>query len=239
MPPIVPSPPAKPWEADELIQSLEQRRDEFHSMRALARVDYSGPDGKNGFQEAILVQRPDRLRLETLSFLGAILIVTVNDKEIIGYQPREGVYVRGQCTEANLLRYTQIPLELNEITALLLGVPPVDIAAPWRQEGNSLIFTPPGQIKNRVSFETAQPVPTKWERFNSAGAIELSVTFADYVSTSAGLFPSTLLLDSPSKGTKLEIHYQEPELNASIPSDFFSQQKPPDAKELPIESLGS
>ena len=49
--------------------------EQFRSLRALAQVDYAGPEGKHGFQEAVLVQRPDRLRLETLTFLGAILIV--------------------------------------------------------------------------------------------------------------------------------------------------------------------
>jgi hypothetical protein len=37
----------------------------------------------------------------------------------------------------------------------------------------------------------------------------------------------------------LEITYQEPELNASIPPELFSQQKPANAKELPMESIGS
>ena len=118
-PPILPRLPAPQWESAKLIEALSQRRAQFSSLRALARISYAGPEGKHGFDEAVLVQRPDRLRLETLTMLGAILIVTANDKEIIGYHPREGVLVRGQSSKANLLRYTQIPLELDEITALL------------------------------------------------------------------------------------------------------------------------
>ena len=188
--PTAPSLPGKQWEAGELIKSLTQRQEQLRSVRALARVDYAGPKGKNGFQEAILVQRPNRLRLETLSFLGSILIVTVNDKEIVGYHPREGVYVRGQRSKANIVRYTQIPLELDEITTLLVGLPPVNPAAPSRQEGNSLVFSDNGQKKDAVTFELSQPVPTKWERFNSAGSVELKVQFTDYISTPAGLFSS-------------------------------------------------
>ena len=60
---------------------MSQRVQQFRSIKGLAQVDYTGPDGKHGFQEAVLVQRPDRLRLETLSFSGAILIVTANSKE--------------------------------------------------------------------------------------------------------------------------------------------------------------
>ena len=79
-PPAKPQLPAKQWQADELIDSLSNVNEQFRTLRALARLDYAGPDGKGNVQEAVLVQRPDRLRLETLTFLGAVLIVTVNDE---------------------------------------------------------------------------------------------------------------------------------------------------------------
>jgi outer membrane lipoprotein-sorting protein len=237
--PPEPQLPAPKWEAAELIKSIAQRREQFRSVRALAQVDYAGPDGRYSFQEAVVVQRPDRLRLETLSYLGAILIVTVNDKEIVGYHPREGVFVRGRRSKENLLRYTKIPLELDEMTSLLVGLPPVEPSAPWKQEGNTLIFSQDGHKKDALAFESQQPVPTKWERFNASGAVELSVRFSDYVSTPAGLFPSKISIEAPLQKKKLEIRYQEPELNSKIPSDLFTQQKPPHAQEVPIEAIGS
>ena len=111
-----------------LEDAWQEYREQLRSLRSLARVDYAGPDGKGNVQEAVLVQRPDRLRLETLTFLGAVLIVTVDNNEIVGYHPREGIFVRGERTKENLLRYTQIPLELSEITSLLMGLAPVDAA---------------------------------------------------------------------------------------------------------------
>jgi hypothetical protein len=230
--------PAKDWATGELIESLNQRNQQFRSLRALARLDYAGPDGKGNVQEAVLVQRPDRLRLETLTFLGAVLIVTVNDKEIIGHHPREGIFVRGPRTKENLLRYTQIPLELDEITALLLGLPPVDTRAPRRQEGSTLVFSPNGRKQDAVTFESQLPVPTKWERFNDAGAVELSARFLDYISTPAGSFPSKIQVEAQLQKRKLEIRYQEPEINASLPPEIFTQEKPAHAQELRLETLG-
>lgn len=221
-----------------MIDSISRRREQFLSVRALAQVNYAGPEGKHGFQEAVLIQRPDRLRLETLSYLGAILIVTANDKEIIGYHPREGVFVRGPRTKENMLRYTQIPLELDEITALLIGLPPVEASTP-KQEGNTLVFSGGGQKKDAVTFESQQPVPTKWERFNGNGAVEMTAQFSDYISTPAGLFPSKITIEARAQKKKVEIRYREPELNAKIPADLFTQQKPPHAEEVPIETIGS
>ena len=238
VPPTPAKIPAIHWQAEELIGAVRRRQEEFRSLRALARVDYVGPEGKRQFQEAILVQRPDRLRLETLSFLGAILIVTVNDREIVGYQPRDDLFVRGRPSRENLFRTIQIPLELDEITALLLGLPPVDPIAPPRLEGNALVFLSDGQKRDAVAFESRMAVPTKWERFNGTGEVRLSAQFADYVSTPAGLFPSKISVNAPFQGKKLEIRYEQPELNVSLQAGLFSQQKPANVKELPFEALG-
>ena len=237
--PPLPQLPAPKWESAKLIESITRRRDQVRSLRSLARVTYAGPEGKHGFDEAVLVERPDRLRLETLSMLGAVLIVTANAKEIIGYHPREGVLVRGESSKLNLLRYTKLPLELNEITALLAGLPPVDASVPWRQEGNALLFSPNGNLKDSVAFESAQPVPTQWQRFNGGGKVELAAQFAEYVQTPAGLFPTKISVEAPLQGKKLEIRFQQPELNATIPAESFSQQKPAHVQEIPIELIGS
>lgn len=237
--PPVPRLPAPQWESAQLIESITLRRAQFRTLRSLARIDYAGPDGKQGFDEAVLIERPNRLRLETLSMLGAILIVTANDKEIVGYHPRDAVFVRGESSKANLLRYTQIPLELDEITMLLAGLPPVDAATPWRQEGNSLMFSPNGRVKDAVAFESQLAVPTQWQRFNGSGAVELTAQFSDYITTPAGLFPSKINVEAPLQGKKVEIHFKEPELNATIPAESFSQQKPPHVQEIPIELIGS
>jgi len=238
-PPALPQLSAPKWESSKLIDSMVERRQQFRTLRALARVNYAGPEGKHGFDEAVLVQRPDRLRLETLTMLGAILIVTANDKEIIGYHPREGALVRGSSSKENLRRLTQIPLELDEITALLLGLPPVESTSPWRQEGNSLIFSPGGRLKDTLNFDSQLPVPTRWQRFNGGGALELTALFSDYITTPAGLFPSKINVEAPQQGKKMEIRFQEPEFNTTIPADSFSQQKPAHVQEFPIEMIGS
>lgn len=237
-PPTAPAGPGKRWQASDLIDAIALRRSQFRSLRALARVDYSGPDGKTGFQEAILVQRPDRLRLETLTILGAILIVTVNDKEIVGYHPREGLFLRGERTKENLFRYTQIPLELDEITMLLVGLPPVDAKLTWRQEESGVVFSADGRKTDFVAFESEQAVPTLWERFDDTGAVTLSARFSDYRKTAQGLFPSRIFVEAPPQRRKLDIRFEEPELNAALPAELFFQDKPVHAQELSIEALG-
>jgi hypothetical protein len=167
------------------------------------------------------------------------MIVTVNDNEILGYLPREDAFLRGQPSKENLRRLTKIPLllEVQEITALLLGLPPVNTGATPQQDGNSLSFPAADGGEDIVAFETNDAVPTRWERRNG-GEAEITVKFSDYAETSAGLFASKISIESATPKRRLEIRYQEPELNATLPAEIFSQQKPANVKELPIEALG-
>ncbi len=238
-PPPAANLPVPHWEASQLIESLQQRRAQIRSVRALAQVEYSGPDGKHSFQEAVIVQRPDELRLETLSFLGAIAIVTANRKEMVGYHPRDGVFVRGNPTKDNLRRYTQIPLGLEEITMLLVGLPPVDPKERPTQEGNSLVFSVKGGERDVVAFDSPQPVPTSWQRLGTDGKVELSAQFSDYISTSSGLFPTRVVFQANLQNKQVQIHYEQPEINTAVAPELFSQQIPADVQEVPIEALGS
>jgi len=231
-------PPAAGWTADKLAGILAQREQQFKSLRSLASVHYRGPEGTQGFQEAVLVQRPDKARLETLTLLGAILIVTVNADQIAGFHPREGLYLRGKSSKENLFRYTRIPLELHEMTRLLIGLPPVKNSADWQITGGSLYRELNGQGKEIVVFDLTREVPIRWYRLGSDGSPELSAAFDDFSSTPAGLFPAKITLEAQPQKRSLEIVYQEPEVNVEIAPSLFVQEKPASAQEVPIEALG-
>ena len=221
-----------------MVGALQSRRDQLQSLKAVARVNYASGNAKQSFQEAVLVARPDRLRLETLSILGAVFIVTANGQEVAAYDPRGGTYIHGRGTKATLARFTQLPLELEEITALLLGLPRVDPAGVKQQDGNAVIVPSQQGRSDRVSFESDQPVPTRWERKNGQGQVELSATFAAYIQTPAGLFPTSMTIDLPLNKRRVEIRYEQPELNTAIANELFVQAKPANVKEYPIEALG-
>jgi hypothetical protein len=230
-------PPAAGWTADKLAGILSRREQQFQSLRALALVNYRGPEGRQGFQEAILVQRPDKARLETLSGLGAILVVTVNADRIAGLHPREGIFVHGKSSKENLFLYTRIPLELQEMTRLLLGLPPVANSTDWKIGGNSLYREVNGQKKEIVAFDLEREIPIRWYRLGPDGKAELSAAFDSFATAGGGLFPSKIVVEAAGQERTLEIAYQEPEVNVKIDPSLFVQQKPPNAKEYPIEAL--
>jgi len=224
--------------AQELAQSLIQRTAELKSLRTLAGVYYSGSDGKGSFQEVVLVHRPDRLRLETLSPMGALLILTASADEIAGFHTREGVFYRGKSSPENLYRFTQIPLGVEEVTAVLMGLPPVAGEGEWKNEGPSIGRDLGGGWKETVTFHPSQLLPIRWQRLDPAGRVEMSARFSDFTTTPAGQFPLKIVLEAPAQQSRLEITYKEPELNVDLAAALFIQQKPESAREVPLDSLG-
>lgn len=222
----------------ELVRSLARRNDQVRSLRSLAKVTYWGRDERGSFQAAILVRRPDRLRLEMFSLWGAMVILTADANEVVGFHTREGTFYRGKSSKESLVRYTRIPLELRDLTSLLVGLPPVEVQGRW--EGGE------DRIQRRLSrggseviiFEPTMGIPIQWELSDPDGEVVLSAVFSDFVSTPTGSIPLSISLESATQERRLEIRYDEPELNVTLPASLFVQQRPPHVRELPLESLG-
>jgi hypothetical protein len=172
--------------------------------------------------------------------LGAIFILTADGDEVVGFDPRKGVLYRGTASKKNLVRYTLIPLELIDLTSLLMGLPPVEIEGSWKGGGLRIEWSLSGGGSEVVTFDSTMGIPVGWERLGSDGELELSAVFSDFVSTPVGPFPLKISLESNSgsQEERFEIHYQDPEVNVAIPDSFFVQQRPDRIREVPLESLG-
>jgi hypothetical protein len=230
--------PQKVWQPGERLQALAERDRQFRSLRALARVNYAGKDGRASFDEAILVQRPDRLRLETLTSVGALLVVTIDGKEIVGFHPREGLFYRGESSRRNIFRLTRLPLDLEEWTSLLFGIPPGGARGGWREAGPLVQRQLDGGEREIAEFHPNWPAPSRWERASADGTVILRATFSDFLATPHGPFPLRISLEAPAEERRFEIRYQAPDLNVEIPGPVFVQEKPASAREVPLESLG-
>jgi hypothetical protein len=170
--------------------------------------------------------------------LGTVLIVTADADEVVGFHLREGIFYRGKSSKANLFRFTQVPLELSELNFLLMGLPPVEIQGNWEGEIDSISRMLPGGGWEEVTFHRESRLPTGWKRSDPDGNVDLSAVFSDFSSTPSGPFPLKISVESNVQEQRLEIRYQDPEINASLPLSLFVQQKPSTAREIHLDSLG-
>jgi hypothetical protein len=70
------------------------------------------------------------------------------------------------------------------------------------------------------------------------GTPEVSAVFDNFSPTPGGPFPLKIIVETARQQRRLEVTYQEPEINVEISPALFFQEKPANAKEIPIEALG-
>jgi len=220
------------------LNRLIGRNEKLKSLRSLAQISYRAGSKKGGFQGVIVVDRPERLRLEAIAMFGTALIVTADASAVTGFHPRENRFYRGESSKENLFRYTQVLLDLEELSALLLGMPPVAPGAPWEITRNIAQRRLRDGSLDIVELNDQTGIPVRWERFARNGQIQFSAAFQELAKTAVGLFPLKISFAAPALGRLFEVRYDEPEINAVLSDSLFVQSMPDDAVEVPLESLG-
>jgi hypothetical protein len=119
-----------------------------------------------------------------------------------------------------------------------LGLPPPAPGGEWKSDGSSIVRELKGGWKETVAFHPSELIPARWRRLNPEGKVELSAEFGEYTSTPAGRFPLKISLEAPLQQRRLEIRYQDPELNVNLAAALFAQKKPENAREVPLGSPG-
>ncbi len=227
-------PPALP--DPRLASRLAERSQALQSLRSLARVNYRVSREKGSFDAAVLVRRPHRLRLEAFSVVGASLIVTVDDGHVTGFLPSQARYYRGRTSRENLFRATQILLELDEMVALLMGLPPVDSGAGWDAKSLALRRTRADGGADVLTFDPEGKAPTGWRRVGPDGEPRYVATFEDFSDTPFGRFPLKITLETPPLQRFYQIRYDQPELNIALPESHFVQKLPEGVVRVPLPS---
>src|ERR1043166_9280100 len=137
------APRLRPTTADELLDALAARRAAVTTLRSRARLR-SGVSGV-WIREALLVRRPDAVRVDVLSPFGLALAVGVRGDLLWAYPPARGTRYEGPATPTNLVSLLGAPVAVADIVDVLLGVPPArdPIAPPL------LSATPEGEYRLR------------------------------------------------------------------------------------------
>jgi outer membrane lipoprotein-sorting protein len=116
--------PAATPTAAQLLDALTERRAAVQTVRGFAQIAYESGGENIGARHAVLVRRPDHFRLEVLSPFGALAVIASDAHELVVYARREAKIYRGPATAKSVAAYTQVPVDVADVAAILLGTPP-------------------------------------------------------------------------------------------------------------------
>jgi hypothetical protein len=185
-------------------------------------------------REALLVRRPDAVRVDVFSPFGLALALGVHGSLLWAYPPGEATCYQGPASPANVTRILGAPLAVADLVDILLGGPPA--RAPTAPP--DLSVTPEGEYRLAVPFGPG--VQTIWFAGDThavlrveerrEGAVVLLVAFGDHRDG----FPRTLDLGAPAVGAAARLTYAEVETNPSLDATLFAPPLAP--RVLPLEA---
>lgn len=220
--------------ADDLVAQVAAKREKLTSLRARARL-------RSGFagmwtRKALLVERPDRVRIDVLSPFGLAMALGAQGSRLWVYPVNEAVVYEGPADSQQIARFLGAPLSLQDLVNILLGVPPVrkPTSAPRLEKTQALYrLTLPladgaqvlGFAPDTLELRTVEEV--------RGGNVLLKVAFDDYEQG----FARSVEVSAPLIGASAKVAYDAVEQNVPIDPSIFN---PPDVgKKLPLEAVTS
>lgn len=228
VPPTRPLPPDDPRPqafVDDLADLAEQRR----SLRGVARLAVDSEDGEVSIRanQRLVIERPDRLRIEVLGFLSATAAVLATDGERYEFfLADDRSYQSGPVHPHLLWEVSRIALPPKEVVDLLLGAPLPDVEY---RLGPALVFgdgrievmlvDPEGKQLRTVSFDK-MGLLRRVDVF-ARGRVAWTAHFDDYAGVDERFFAHTLFVEFISARTTAEVSLREVEINPDLQVDVF------------------
>ena len=197
-------------------------------LKGVAKVRVKTADEKFSVKELIVAQRPDLLRLETLSPLGHPQFFAVaNGEELYLFSPSENTFYYGDTSPQNM-SFLPLNLSLENVVPLVLGgIPLIDYDTEhvgcqvindfysvqlWGEDENTRQVLTVG-LENLTVMAS--------EIYHNREELYFSAQFEDYEVIGEVLFPKKITVFMPRDNTTVTIKYKQLEFLAEIdPAEF-------------------
>jgi outer membrane lipoprotein-sorting protein len=235
--PTVPPVVTPPVSAENLLERLADSATAFTSLEGMAKVRISTEARTQSVTEVLFAEKPDRLRLETLSPFGQPLLVMATDgKQIEVLVPGEGKLYRDDFTLAHLQRLTRLPLQLTDLVHLLLYQVPVigheRLSVAPVAEGETLLTLYAAEGR-RQELRFDRLLRLTGAAYYRGDELLLQVAYDRFTGESRP-FPLTASLAMPASKTEATVAFTEVRTNVAIPAERFRLTPPRGVEVLPF-----
>jgi hypothetical protein len=216
--------------AGPLLQALEQRRQSFTGLKAMASVEVVKRGGKRTLENVgIVLDGQRRFRIEAFGPLGQSTLALVWDgRELFARLPGNDRVVREG--PAGLERLLGEGLEVQELCAILSGNLPAIVPSSGArlfcgQAGDCMLELSQGDSVRRVSVRFPSDPGSKPKLVSQAlyrsGKLVYQTRFEGTAEIAHYLLPMTLVIENPDKKLLLTIVYNDAEVNVPISDEAF------------------
>lgn len=234
-------------DANVLLRAHDSMRARVTSLRAEARVDQRGHDGRIRGTVLMFVERPNHVRFDAMTQFGPAAILTSDGETFSLTDLRENRFLVGPTCPINIARLIGIPLSGDDIGRMLLGGPPTlphATATLTLTDDNLYRITeraPDGSWQEmdytiREVDAHAQPLEQRLrlmraESHDASGATVFKVLYDDYRVLPLGemgvAMPFEVKFFDMRRDSDVVIRFESIDLNVTVPEGAFQQTPPP------------
>jgi len=223
-------------ERQSLLENvLSRRAEKIKSLRGILHVRYARGLKSGKASLAVVLQKPDSLRMESFAEFGSTLFqMAVEKSTLIFYWPHEKKYFQGLATRNIMAEHLGIALDPNEVVNLLMA------DCSWNQEEDSLYQKKSSQwvlkgTSQEIIFEEKEGsiLPFECTSFDVGGRPDYRVTYEDYTLIQKEWMPRKILMQFWDPKIRLQIQIEELEINPrKMDKTIFQLHIPDETKHL-------
>ena len=224
----------------DIFSSLQRRNDAVRSLRGFANVRYGssifgGVFGARG-ETTFAVKRPYHLRIDSLSDFGLYnsqIAIVRGDLTILW--PGDNSYYRRLADSRAMERYLMIDLNPEQAIEILLGRVPMEDEEEYgvRELKKGRRFLLQGEHGEVIVESKDGPyLPVQYTAYDTDGLMKYRIDYSDYRRERDVLFAGHLLVRFFDPRSRIEIFYNEVEINPTLEDKLFEIKLPNDAKQL-------
>lgn len=188
-------------------------------VRALADLHLDSPTGSGKLREVILVERPARLRLETLNLLGQTQALLVTDGGRFGFYDGRA-FERGAVEPGLLLGRLGLDLEPEEAVRVLLAAPVLSGEPP--QAVFALGAERVAQFaRQRIRFAADGDLRAV-ESLDEYGELRWAAEYRGWRDVDGGRYPFDMHLRFPRSRVDARLELDEVDLNPALAPALFT-----------------
>ena len=205
---VVPPPSTDPPSPEYILQRIQQKDRTRTGLQGTAKVFIDAPNGKYVRNVAVVVERPDRLRLEAIPYFGTPdFLLSVNDGILKVFLPGEGHFYIGRSTKENFFSFFRIMLDAEEIIPLLTGaLPPIipgtaELSGAMTGVEYRIDVTNNGNIASSLWVDLEHEAVKRITLYDANGNTLYSAAYDDHLPVGETLFPHKIMIsmDKPKK----------------------------------------
>ncbi|HEX5658841.1 MAG TPA: DUF4292 domain-containing protein [Polyangiales bacterium] len=214
-----------------------QKHAPIRSLRAEAKIDQRGRDGRIKGKLMMFVERPDRVRFDAMTQFGPALILTSDGQNFALSDFKDGRYLSGPACAESLGRVIGVALASSEVASVLLGEAPLIAGTDALScSGGTYKLERRGADGAREELELAvheadRKLPPGQQRlylaaatlWNPRGDKLYRVRYEDYRRVGNAEFPHTVRIDDFGNHSDALLRLSDVAVDVAVPAGAFTQ----------------